>query len=225
MPDFDFEALYRGESPAPGVPAMPTPPWDLRRPKESVLGWHTQGLVRGAVLDIGCGYGDNAIYLAQHGLRVTGLDISPTALVTAERRAAAAGVSVRFAVADATRLDGYTDAFDTVVDSGTFHCLDDESKHRYAAAVHRATRAGTSQYAMVSMVPSCCGRCTVRGSSDTRSQPPPVSTSRSVCRQTATGSGRRAPPGCASQKQLLSSGAGIGGPLRPASPRSRSPLT
>lgn len=144
LPDFDFDALYRGESPAAGVPATPRPPWDLRGPKESVIGWQTRGLVRGDVLDIGCGYGDNAIYLTQHGFRVTGLDISPTALLTAEHRAAAAGVSVRFAVADATRLDGYADEFDTVVDSGTFHCLDDDAKHRYAAAVHRATRPGAT---------------------------------------------------------------------------------
>jgi 2-polyprenyl-3-methyl-5-hydroxy-6-metoxy-1,4-benzoquinol methylase len=139
---FDFDALYRGESPGEGLPAVPTPPWDTKAPKESVVGWQTAGLVRGAVLDIGCGLGDNAIYLAQQGYPVTGLDISPTALTTAERRAADAGVDVRFAVADATKLQGYTDAFDTVVDSGMFHCLDDDGKRSYAAALHRATRPG-----------------------------------------------------------------------------------
>ncbi|MDI3315101.1 MAG: class I SAM-dependent methyltransferase [Mycobacterium sp.] len=123
---------------------MPTPPWDTKAPKESVVGWQEQGLVHGDVLDIGCGFGDNAIYLAQRGFNVTGLDISPTALVTAERRARDAGVSVRFAVADATKLDGYTAAFDTVVDSGMFHTLDDDGKRRYAAAVHRATRDGAT---------------------------------------------------------------------------------
>jgi 2-polyprenyl-3-methyl-5-hydroxy-6-metoxy-1,4-benzoquinol methylase len=66
----------------------------------------------------GCGLGDNAIYLAKSGHSVTGLDISPTALITAERRAKDAGVSVRFAVTDSTKLEGYTDAFDTIVDSG-----------------------------------------------------------------------------------------------------------
>lgn len=136
----DFDALYRGESPAEGVPAMATPPWDTKAPKENIIAWHEQGLVHGDVLDLGCGLGDNAIYLAQQGFTVTGLDISATALITAERRAVDAGVNVRFAVADATTLAGYTDAFDTVIDSGMFHCLPDADKRDYAAAAHRATR-------------------------------------------------------------------------------------
>lgn len=144
FPRIDFDALYRGQSPGEGLPAVTTPPWDTKAPKESVVGWQTQGLVHGEVLDIGCGLGDNAVYLAEKGFHVTGLDISPTALITAERRAEDAGVNVTFAVADSTRLDGYTDAFDTVVDSGMFHCLDDEGKRSYAAAVHRATRSGAT---------------------------------------------------------------------------------
>jgi SAM-dependent methyltransferase len=144
VPQFDFDALYRGESPAEGVPPMASPPWDTKAPKENIVTWQEGGLVHGDVLDIGCGLGDNAIYLAQHGHAVTGLDISPTALATAQRRAADAGVKVRFAVADATKLDGYINAFDTVIDGGMFHCLDDEGKRSYAAAVHRATRPGST---------------------------------------------------------------------------------
>lgn len=141
---FDFDALYRGESPAEGVPPITTPPWDTKAPKENVVAWAAAGLVHGDVLDIGCGLGDNAIYLAQQGFTVTGLDISPTALITAERRSVDAKVNVRFAVADATRLDGYDGAFDTVIDSGMYHCLDDDAKRSYAAAVHRATRPGAT---------------------------------------------------------------------------------
>jgi SAM-dependent methyltransferase len=144
VPPFDFDALYRGEKPAEHVSAVSRPPWDTKAPKAHVIAWQTAGLINGDVLDIGCGTGDNAVYLAQQGHHVTGLDISPTALITAEHRAKTAGVNIRFAVADATKLDGYTDAFDTVIDSGMFHCLDDAGKRAYARSLHRATRVGAT---------------------------------------------------------------------------------
>ena len=140
----DFDALYRGESPGEGMPPITTPPWDTKAPNENVIGWQTGGWVHGDVLDIGCGLGDNAVYLAKNGHKVTGLDISPTALITAEQRAKDAGVGVKFAVADSTKLDGYTDAFDTVIDSGLFHSLDEEGRRSYIAAVYRATRPGAT---------------------------------------------------------------------------------
>jgi SAM-dependent methyltransferase len=141
---FDFDALYRGESPGEGIAPVTTPPWDTKAPSESVIAWQTGGWVHGDVLDIGCGLGDNAIYLAKNGHTVTALDISPTALITANRRAEDAGVEVKFAVTDSTKLDGYTDAFDTVIDVGLFHSLDDDGRRSYAAAVHRATRPGAT---------------------------------------------------------------------------------
>lgn len=140
----DFDALYRGESPGEGMVAVTVVPWDTKGPKENVIMWQNNGWIHGDVLDIGCGLGDDAVYLAKHGHRVTGLDISPTALKTAERRAYDAGVEVKFAVTDSTKLDGYTGAVDTVVDSGMFHCLSDDGKRSYIAAVHRATRPGAT---------------------------------------------------------------------------------
>ena len=144
VPHMDYEALYRGESPGEGMAPMTAPPWDTKGPNENVIAWQNDGWIHGEVLDIGCGLGDNAVYLAKNGHPVTGLDISPTALITAEQRAKDAGVDVTFAVADSTKLDGYVDAFDTVIDSGLFHCLDDDGRRSYAVAVHRATRPGAT---------------------------------------------------------------------------------
>ena len=61
----------------------------------AVLVDETSGLRPGAALDLGCGEGADAVWLARRGWRVTGADISEVALERASRRAAAAGVAGR----------------------------------------------------------------------------------------------------------------------------------
>lgn len=97
---------------------------------------------RGDVVDIGCGLGDNAIFLALRSLQVTGLDSSLSAVNQARARALANGANVTFDIADATELTGYDDAFDTVLDSALYHCLTEQKRHDYVAALARSTRPG-----------------------------------------------------------------------------------
>ncbi|MGB3481174.1 MAG: class I SAM-dependent methyltransferase [Mycobacterium sp.] len=137
-----FDKLYRGEPAFDGAPAPTAIPWDVRRAQPRLMELEALGAISGEVLDIGCGLGDNAIFLASRGYSVTALDGSPAAIEQARERAAAAGATVTFGVADATNLTGYDGRFDTVIDSALLHCLDDAGRHAYAAGIHRATRAG-----------------------------------------------------------------------------------
>ena len=61
-------------------------------------------LPAGTALDIGCGTGDNSIYLAKHGWQVTGVDYVAKAVDKARAKASANNVAVNFLQADATRL-------------------------------------------------------------------------------------------------------------------------
>ena len=137
-----FDKLYRGEPTFEGAAPPTGIPWDVHQAQPRLMELEALGGFSGEVLDIGCGLGDNAIYLASRGHSVTGLDGSPAAIEEARRRAGAAGVTVNFDVADATELSGYDGRFDTVVDSALYHCLDEEGQQACIAALYRVTRPG-----------------------------------------------------------------------------------
>ncbi|MFC5749314.1 class I SAM-dependent methyltransferase [Actinomadura rugatobispora] len=141
--DYDFDALYAGRAAFEGSEqGEQFIPWDIGEAQPVIVELERAGGFRGKVLDAGCGLGENAILLAGNGHEVTGVDGSPSAIQQAARRATAHGVQVRFAVADATELRDIGTGFDTALDSGLYHCLNDEQRSAYAAALHRVCGPG-----------------------------------------------------------------------------------
>lgn len=108
-----------------------TPPW-VGGPREELVKLVSDGrLTPGRAIDLGCGEGDNAIFLARHGFSVTGLDFAPAAIAKARRKASSAGVEVDFRVADLTRLTGVGGPFDLLVDYGTLDDLTSLQRDAY----------------------------------------------------------------------------------------------
>jgi SAM-dependent methyltransferase len=137
--NLDFESLYEEGHLAEGVDVAAIP-WDIGGAQPVVIEAEQAGRLHGAVLDVGCGLGDNAIHLAKQGHQVIGIDTAPSAVAQARQRARQAGVDAAFALADATTLEGFDGQFDSVLDGACFHTLPEDARADYAVALHRATR-------------------------------------------------------------------------------------
>ena len=97
------------------------------------------GIKPGRALDIGCGTGTNAIWLAKQGFDVTGVDLSKTAIERAESKRAKEDVDCRFLVADFLLEQIPGAPFDFVYDRGCFHVFDSaEERSRFASRVRDA---------------------------------------------------------------------------------------
>jgi SAM-dependent methyltransferase len=114
-------------------------PWDIGKPDFNLVQTVTTVPVAPSkALDIGCGTGDNAIWLAQRDFDVIGIDISEIAIEKARAKAAKANVTCTFAVLNIlkTHVDGAP--FDFAFDRGCFHTLDSASERKtFAERVNR----------------------------------------------------------------------------------------
>jgi len=132
-----FESAYAG-----------TPPWDIGRPQPAIIRLAETGQITGWVLDIGCGTGENLLYLAERGLDAMGIDGAPTAIEKARAKGKRRGLNAQFEVADALNLSIPTRQFDTVIDSGLFHVFSDEDRARFRDSLGRVIRLGGVYFLM-----------------------------------------------------------------------------
>jgi len=104
--------------------SMSSADWDSRYAGRELL-WtakpnrflvaEVSGLVPGRALDLACGEGRNAVWLAEQGWRVDGVDFSGVALAKAAQLAAARGVSVEWTQADLVGHEPEPRAYELVV--------------------------------------------------------------------------------------------------------------
>ena len=101
----------------------------------------------GRALDIGCGTGTNAIYLAKSGFQVVGTDLAWLAIRRARRKARKGGVSVAFYVGEAIKLGTSAGppiggSFDLAVDIGCLHAIQSGDRVAYGSMLRRVLQVG-----------------------------------------------------------------------------------
>ncbi len=112
-------------------------------------------LPAGSAIDVGCGTGDAAIYLARHGWQVTGVDIVAKALKQARAKAAGEHVEVNFVRADVTRLSsaaGIAGGFALILDTGCLHGMSDDARDRYVGELD-AVAAPDARLLILAFIP------------------------------------------------------------------------
>jgi 2-polyprenyl-3-methyl-5-hydroxy-6-metoxy-1,4-benzoquinol methylase len=121
--------------------AQPKAPWDIGRPQTPFVG--AADRIGPRVLDIGCGTGDLAIWLAERGHAVTGIDFIDPPLAVARRKAAERGVAVNFLRMDALAVGELPERFAAVTDCGLFHTFDDAGRAAYVRGLARLLESGS----------------------------------------------------------------------------------
>ncbi len=140
---YDWEGLVlleRWDSPYRG---QGRPGWDIGRPASQLVEAVESGLVRPSrAIELGCGLGNDARFLASRGFDVTAVDISPTAIARAEQEAQSQKLRVRWLVADVLRLPRLG-TFDFVYDRGCYHGLRRQFAREYLETLRLLTRPGS----------------------------------------------------------------------------------
>jgi SAM-dependent methyltransferase len=114
------------------------PPWDIGRPQPAFVELVRAGeLNMGGVLDVGCGTGENALYLAEEGFAVVGVDLATRAIDEAKAKATERKLKVDFRLSNALSLDFESRYFDNAIDSGLFHTFSDNERLVFAHEIAR----------------------------------------------------------------------------------------
>ncbi len=130
-----FESLYSGKA-----------PWDIGKPQKQFVDAADQ--ITGSILDAGCGTGENALFFASRGQKVTGIDFLEEPIKLAKHKSVERGLSATFLVKDALTLKDWSERFDKAIDSGLFHVFSDEDRKKYVAGLATVLKSGGRLFLM-----------------------------------------------------------------------------
>jgi SAM-dependent methyltransferase len=148
MPIPDPARFFEAYDPAAQKPGA----WDIPRAQSVFI--ERADDITGKVLDSGCGTGENALFFAERGRDVTGIDFVPAAIEEAGRRAEQRGLKARFLVKDALTLADWNEGmidhpFDNIIDSAVFHVFSDEDMQRYVKGLAHVLKPGGRLFMIV----------------------------------------------------------------------------
>lgn len=110
-------------------------PWDTGQPEPLLVDFVTSGAIKpGPALEIGSGTGTNAIWLAERGFDVLGVDIAPLAVERAHAKIEGRALRCRFAALDFLAATSPVGPFQFVFDRGCFHVFDEPAERQQFAA-------------------------------------------------------------------------------------------
>ena len=119
-------------------------PWDTGQPEPLLVEFVTSGAVTpGPTLEIGAGTGTNAIWMAERGFDVLGVDVSPLAVERAHAKMEGHPLRCRFAAWDFLAAPPPAVPFQFVFDRGCFHVFDEpDERRRFVEQVAHALGPG-----------------------------------------------------------------------------------
>ena len=121
-------------------------PWDIPGPQPAFVKAADQ--ITGSILDAGCGTGENAMFFAQRGNTVTGIDYLEEPIKRAKQKAVDRSLPVNFLVMDALALTEIPQVFDNVIDSGLFHVFSDADRKKYVEGLVKVLKPGGRLFLM-----------------------------------------------------------------------------
>ena len=128
----EWEDIYQSKS----------TPWDVGKPEPYLVEFLEKENIKPCdAIDLGCGTGNEAIFLAKKGFNVTGVDISQAAIKEAEKKSKDARLNVKFIVSDIAKLK-LKKKVDFAFDRACFHFIDPVDRSKYIQLVAKCLNPG-----------------------------------------------------------------------------------